>query len=363
MSISTKGLAVGIVIGLLIGLVLGYTLTGTSGLQSRIDELKGEVTNLETQIDDLQSQLSEKGSQISNLQSQIDRSKESHISNLQQISTLLSQIEIKNIQITSLQAEVSQKESEIAYLQSIMPKGLDEHYEKIRWLEFSEFKNKRDRGGWLVCYVAQVLHDFGNYSFDYCITLRKYGEYCTHLTADFAIDFLGYISNVLPNASNMSRLQQVYNWVNRFVSYENGITRFPIETLIFRCGDCEDQAIALPFLLESCGYETALCEIHDKNLTKYGPEGLYHAFCVVRKNNSEYNGTLIQLNKYPEYGYDWIVLDPVFSHRFGGDPEWIYNYRMKNGTVYIPQAVWDCLLVDYDELVNRAEEIEMTLNT
>jgi len=235
-----------------------------------------------------------------------------------------------------------------------MPRGLDQHYKLLWRYELGKFSYRGDSGQ-LLFYVTAVFHDLGNYSYDHCIEFRGYGEDCKLLTATFAERFLGYVNKSYPNVLNISRLQHVYDYVNTFVFYRNLITRFPIETLIFRCGDCDDQAMALSFLLEACGYETALCVIRDK--------GFAHAFCVVRKKNFEYDGTLIQLNKYPEYGNNWIVLDPVYGHLFGRDPSWIDNYRMENGTVHIPQTVWDCLLVDYNELVNRAKEIGITLNT
>ncbi len=119
--------------------------------------------------------------------------------------------------------------------------------------------------------------------------------------------------------------------------------------------------MALSFLLESNGYETALCIIHDENLETYGSEGLYHVFCVVR-NDFEYNGTLIQLNEYTEYGNNWIVLDPAFNHPFGKDPEWMDYYRMDNGTICIPQTLWSSLLIDYTAVINRAKEVGIILN-
>lgn len=248
-------------------------------------------------------------------------------------------------------------------LTSLMPKGLDEHYERIRMYASKKFTNEGDPGR-LLFYSTQVLHDLGNYTYDqYCSEFNKtVGIECKNLTMNFPIDFLGYINRSYPNTG---RMEQVYNWVNYFVSYVNDTSefeRFPIETLVNRYGDCEDQAMALCFLLESCGYETALCMIHDKNLTKYGPDGLHHVFCVVRKNGFEYNGTLIQLHRYSEYGNSWIVLDAAFSHLFGEDAEWMDNYRMENGTVYIPPTVWDSLLIDSTELAIRAEEIGITLD-
>ena len=252
----------------------------------------------------------------------------------------------------------------------VMPKGLDEHYERIRKYESCSFTKEGDPG-WLLFYATQVLHDLGNYTYGLRDTELNdtIGIFCGNLTTQFATRFLEYMNKSIPYTewlnSNMSKIRITYEWINFFVSYlndTNGFSRFPVETLTQRWGDCEDQAMALAFLLESSGYETALCLIHDKNLTQYGPEGLYHVFYVARKDDFEYNGTLIQLYGYPEYGNIWIVLDPAFNQPFGWDPEWMDHYKMSNGTVQIPQQVWSSILIDYDATFDRATEIGITLN-
>jgi hypothetical protein len=236
----------------------------------------------------------------------------------------------------------------------LMPKGLDEHYEEIRAKKRPEFSAKGE-GGLLLFYVTQVLHDLGNYSYgSLCLEFNKTANVtCGHLTANFAMLFLEYINKSYPSTN---RIRQIYDWIDYFVSCVNDtgeIERFPIETLVYRYGDCEDQAMALSFLLEFCGYETALCIINDGKLKKYGSDGFYHVFCVVKKHGFEYSDTLIQLHEYPTYGKTWIVLDPFFGHPFGGEPEWMHSYRLDNGTIYISDEILDSLLVDYDEIAVR----------
>jgi predicted transglutaminase-like cysteine proteinase len=252
----------------------------------------------------------------------------------------------------------------------LLPSGLDQHYERIRNYVGPRFTSKGDQG-WLTFYVTQVLHDLGNYTYDeLCSELvNATGNSCKNETTEFMENFFQYLkqSNVLASfsSSNATEIQLVYDWVNTFVEYGNdtgGFGRFPIETLTTRFGDCEDQAMALSFLLESKGYETALCLLHDKNLTQYGPDGLYHTFCVVRKDNLDYNGTLITLKEYPDYGCTWIVLDPAYNHYFGEDPEWMINYPNENGTIFLPPDVWDSLLVNYYEAISRMNELEISFN-
>ena len=247
-----------------------------------------------------------------------------------------------------LSLEYQKKYDEAKYnLTLLVPVGLDEHYEKIRAFEKYRFTGEGD-SGLLLFYVTQVLHDLGEYNYGYyCIEFNQtHAMPCNRLTRDFIINFIDYVNMSYPD---VVRIRQIYNWVNDFVVNINdtdGFERFPIETLANRYGDDKDQAIALSCLLESCGYETALCLIHDKNLTKYGEEGFHHVFCAVEKGNFEYDGTLIQLYKYPEYGSNWLVLDPAFNHKFGSDPEWMNNYHVNNETVIIPQTALDILMVD-----------------
>lgn len=247
----------------------------------------------------------------------------------------------------------------------LIPVGLDEHYERIRKYEGSKFTSKGDPG-WLVFYVTQVLHDLGNYSYDqrYIEFINKTETTCGNLTMDFAENFLDYANrsiNLLVNLDlNVTKMQIIYDWVNDFVSYTHdtdGFGRFPVETLTCRFGDCEDQAMALSFLLEFAGYDTALCIIHDENFTQYDSDELYHVFCVVAKDGLEYNGTLIRLHEYEEEKNNWFVLDPAFNHMFGEDPEWMDYYRQENGTVSIPLELWGSLRVDYDEAFSRAKEL------
>lgn len=251
-----------------------------------------------------------------------------------------------------------------AYTQGlILPSGLDEHYVRIRSFEELKFSSKGDEG-WLVFHIMLVLHDLGNVSFDQCKTefINDTGVPCKQLTTDFAQKMINYIDETdgLLRVSNVNEVKTVYDWINQFVGYVNdtgGYPRFPVETLSYRYGDCEDQAMALSFLLESRGYNTALCLVHDKNLTQYGADdGLYHTFCAVLNNNNlDYNGTLIELKEYPEYGRNWIVLDPAYNQVFGQDPQWLSNYQnVSSGFVTIPSSVYHSLRVDYYDAANRA---------
>ena len=253
----------------------------------------------------------------------------------------------------------------------LMPIGLDQHYERIRQYESYEATSKGNIG-WLVLYASQVLHDLGNFSYARCRTEfnSTIGVPCRNLTTQFTRNFMKYVNESLSlvsnPGSNVSQIEVLYDWVNDFVSYANDtgdFPRFPVETLTCRYGDCEDQAMALSFLLETEGYDTALCFLNDANLTKYGLAGLSHVFCAVRESGFDYNGTLISLKGYEASDHDWFVLDPAFNHAFGEDPEWMNYYRAQNGTVSIPPTLWNALGVDQNELATKAAELGIQLDT
>jgi len=269
-------------------------------------------------------------------------------------------------------SELSVERSQATFTQGLLvPIGLDQHYERIRQHESSKFTIKGD-AGWLVFYVSQVLHDLGDFSYISCGMEfnSTIGVPCRNLTTQFARDFINYVNESLSFIANLSlnvsKIEALYDWVNDFVSYTNetgDFPRFPVETLTCRYGDCEDQAMAVSYLLEAEGYDTALCFLRDVNLTKYGPQGLCHVFCAVRKSGFDYNGTLISLKGYEASGHNWFVLDPAFNHPYGEDPEWMNYYRAQNGTVSIPSTLWNVLLIDQNELAAKATELGIQLDT
>lgn len=234
-----------------------------------------------------------------------------------------------------------------------MPDGLDQHYEQIRAAGYQNYIYKSP--GWVTFYVSQVLHDLGNYSYypqcsDYDST---FNVSCKNVTTAYAQNLLSYI---IQPGSNLSKIEQIYDWCCQNIHYCYDISdfpRFPIETISLGYGDCEDQAMALSFLLESAGYQTAICQIYDQNFTSFGTMnytgGFNHVFCLVKLTNFEYNGTVIQLTN-PHYDGNWIMLDSTWDGPFNSDPAWLQHYRLANGTLNIPFNLLNYLAVDTNEL-------------
>lgn len=234
-----------------------------------------------------------------------------------------------------------------------MPKGLDQHYEKIRNASMMSFVNKAGDWGWLLFTVGQVLHDTGQYNWsDLCVSFNKtHGVTCSNLTLNFLERITDYISK---NYTGLEKIRVLYLWVNDYIGYIDnqwGFPRFPIETLVYGFGDCEDQAMVMSALLEFSGFETALSLIHDEE------KDLYHEFCLVKANGMNYNGTLLQLDEYTELGHCWFILDPAYNQEFGKDPDWIEKYKNEKGSIQIPKSVWNTTVVSLEEFTKIKDDL------
>ena len=111
--------------------------------------------------------------------------------------------------------------------------------------------------------------------------------------------------------------------------------------------------------LESVKWADEIVIIDDQNLTEYGEDGLHHAFCVVKKENFDYNGTLIHLKEYQNYGDVWIILDSAYDQNFGEEPEWLVNYKTDEGLVSLPSELYNSLRVDSADLEGRLTDLEI----
>jgi len=103
----------------------------------------------------------------------------------------------------------------------LMPAGLDQHYERIRDGERYRFSSKGDLG-FSVFHSALVLHDLGEFNFSryYMEFINDTSSSCNNLTREFADEIVNYIfeaKTVLRPEEDVSEIQTIYEWVNRFV--------------------------------------------------------------------------------------------------------------------------------------------------
>ena len=224
-----------------------------------------------------------------------------------------------------------------------MPSGLDEHYEEIRrkiYLNGYHFSKE----GELSFYALAVLHDVGeiNWSPLYEEFYRIHGVHCSYLSRSFLFNLVNYITN---GSRGIEGVRLLYEWVRDNVRYEPeeaNYPRFPVETLVYRVGDCEDQAMALAALLKVAGYDVAIGLITDD------VRGFYHVFTFVRLDG--YLRGTWRIGRYESLGYVWKMLDPAFEHDFYENPAWINQYRTKSG-VAISGDVLDAVRLTYEEVM------------
>lgn len=222
-----------------------------------------------------------------------------------------------------------------------LPDRLKEHYDTLREKYFYEYAAHKKYGG-LRYFVASVLHDAEELKWNECdLYEEKYGEKCNHISRETLCSILNYI---FANYPGCNRAEQIYNYMASGVHYrgERGeYPRFPLETLYYRHGDCEDQAIATAALLKLAGYTTAMYVIHDPKFD------IDHCVCVCKVPDN-IKGKKWRIKEYYDWGHCWFMLDPTYKYRFGDNPSWVDNYLQKSGYLVIPDEAANCLMVDFD---------------
>lgn len=232
-----------------------------------------------------------------------------------------------------------------------MPQRLKDHYCQLREKYYYDYAIKK-RHGDLRYYVAAVLHDAGELKWDECDNYeKKYGEKCNCLSRKLLCSILYYISS---NYAGSSRAEQIYNYVKAIVPYkeETGdYPRFPLETLYYHGGDCEDSAMTVAALLKLAGYTTGLYTIHDS------AHNINHCVCVCKVPDC-IDGEKWRIKEYYSQGHCWLMIDPAYKHRFGYNPSWVKNYLQSSNYLTIPDEVANCLLIDYDTYKDFCEKMD-----
>ncbi len=104
----------------------------------------------------------------------------------------------------------------------------------------------------------------------------------------------------------------------------------PLETLKYRCGDCDDFSILGGYMFEINGVNVKFATISDNT---YYPDGLNHAFLWIKivdylsqepwwatNNHWSFNGSV---------SYDWIIVDctPGWQSSIWDRPAWYQWYK------------------------------------
>ncbi|MBN1329965.1 MAG: hypothetical protein JXA54_10875 [Candidatus Heimdallarchaeota archaeon] len=144
--------------------------------------------------------------------------------------------------------------------------------------------------------------------FEYVTSMSEAWTAITRCLGDWMLDIRHYYFD----------LDTIFNWVTANIDYrydsETAYGRIypidlflsPLETLKYRCGDCDDYAILGGMLFEDSLIDVRFVTIHDST---YFPGELHHAFLWV---NCEYA--------------DWVensVSNPIWSFNGGATYEWL----------------------------------------
>lgn len=232
-----------------------------------------------------------------------------------------------------------------------MPDSLKDHYNQLRKKYYYEYASNRKNGD-LRYYTAMTLHDAGLLKWPECDYYnQKYGVMCNRISSEKLHDVLHYIYDNYPGSC---AAEKIFNYVKAIVPYkgEKGdYPRFPLETLFYHGGDCEDSASAVAALLKMAGYTTALYTIHDYD------HDIHHCVCVCKVPDN-IDGDKWRIKEYYDWGYCWFMLDPAYHHSFGYNPSWVKHYLQSAGLISIPDKSANCLLIDFDAYKAFCEKMD-----
>ena len=283
----------------------------------------------------------------------------------QEISALVKELSTAREELVKVHANLSLRQEELSIkekeLEAVkkelvtkkllaLPPGMDEHYSEIRRQYFDKFRYSY----WDVIsfYAMMVLHDTGQREIE---NGGKFKAGASELSAEK----LREIVNTVPNYENLTgkekipryreavreRNAKVFNgYVINAITYleESDYPRFPLETLAYGMGDCEDKAMLLAALLEIEGYEAGMLLIYDAE------NKFFHQALAVRDEN-EWARVKFKFKGYETMGRSWIILDPTWKTEFGELPEWTNYYKTPSG-IEIPAYKYVFLPVDKDKL-------------
>jgi len=160
-------------------------------------------------------------------------------------------------------------------------------------------------------YAASVCaHDLGRRYWPTIedVYYEKKGTHLSHDAHDKIINLTGIIG-ISNYDNNVKKIEKILDFTSTYISYQYDLNEeflFPVETLTFRSGDCDDFSILAATLLEEVGIESAIGFFTNQS------EDNDHCMVLIR---------LSDLGNYGYYYYDnltsyglsdgkWIVLEP-----------------------------------------------------
>lgn len=161
------------------------------------------------------------------------------------------------------------------------------------------------------------------------------------------------ISNVFgdfyPYWNSAASLQMIQDWITENLdyiydsvttwnrNYDNDFFQSPLETLMYRGGDCDDYAIVSCAMIEKQGWDTAMGGVFDPEHGLYGAFG--HAFLFINVGESAYPSTVHWYLPGGPSGYPWIPVDTLWCDTIGDTPAWLQWYYDHGDTTWIADHI------------------------
>jgi hypothetical protein len=176
--------------------------------------------------------------------------------------------------------------------------------------------------------------------FDYATSVLEAWVAITHCLGDWMLDIANFNFD----------LETIFDWVTGNIEYryddETAYGRdytidlylSALETLKYRCGDCDDYAILGGTLFEDSSIDAYFANIHDD---MYYPGELHHAFLWVHCDYTEWQQKAISNPIWSFNGgttYEWLLCDLTagWQQSIWHEPQWLTWYDT-NG---IDSSVW-----------------------
>lgn len=153
------------------------------------------------------------------------------------------------------------------------------------------------------------------------------GSHLTHDAYSIIEKIIDYI-DIKSSDSETVKIEKILNFITSNIEYQSDLNDeflFPIETLVYRTGDCDDFSILAGTLLEEVGFECAI------------------GFFTKDSQNTGHSMVLIKLNDIVGYNYwyfddltnmglsdgKWIILEPQATIENQHSDDWFKDWKIK----------------------------------
>jgi transglutaminase-like putative cysteine protease len=135
---------------------------------------------------------------------------------------------------------------------------------------------------------------------------------------------------IKPEDASIERIKRILHFINDNVHYQvdyDNVFLSPLETLVFRSGDCDDYTILAATLFEMAGIDAAVAI----GTVTYANETTRHAMVLIHMDN---------LGPYGFHSYDdltgmglssgrWILIEPQYTMDKQYDPGWFNRWKIE----------------------------------